>query len=92
MARCDWCRELVGFDARKTSSGLAVWHTRCWNEAAEQRADHAAELDDCEGFAVRQIAELPAARPPAREKRGPVAMPEYAEIGNGLFARIEKRR
>ncbi len=35
---CEWCREEVLFFDAKTGSGRATWHTRCWNEAAEQRA------------------------------------------------------
>jgi hypothetical protein len=36
-------------------NGFAAWHTRCWNEAAEERAARYAELDDREGFALYNL-------------------------------------
>jgi len=47
---CDWCREPIALLVSQTSSGNATWHTRCWNDAAELRAEYIAECEDSEGF------------------------------------------
>ena len=57
---CDWCGEPITFFDAQTSTGAAAWHTRCWNEASEQRAAFQAEMEDCEGFTYRPLPdELP---------------------------------
>ena len=57
---CDWCRLTIAFLDGKICSGNTAWHTRCWNEAAEQRAAYIAEREDCEGFTFRPLPdELP---------------------------------
>ncbi len=43
---CEWCRESIGLLDAQTSTGKASWHTRCWNEAAAERAAALAESDD----------------------------------------------
>ena len=43
---CEWCQESVAFFDAQTSSGMALWHTRCWNEAAAERARRIEEYDD----------------------------------------------
>jgi hypothetical protein len=57
---CEWCGEPITFVESQTTSGNAAWHTRCWNQAAEQRAAYIAECEDCEGFTRRPLPdELP---------------------------------
>jgi hypothetical protein len=44
----------------QTSSGNAAWHTRCWNQASEQRATYIAACEDSQGFLFRFLPdELP---------------------------------
>ena len=52
---CEWCREPISFLDAQTSCGGAAWHTRCWNEAAEERATFLTEMDDGDGFAFRSL-------------------------------------
>src|ERR1017187_9493347 len=54
---CEWCDESIAFFDAQTTSGNAAWHTRCWNQAAEQRAAYIAECEDCEGFTRRPLPE-----------------------------------
>ena len=57
---CEWCSEPIDFFDSQTTSGGIAWHTRCWNQAAAQRAEYAAEREDCEGFTYRPLPdELP---------------------------------
>jgi len=57
---CEWCRESIAFLDAKTCNGKAAWHTRCWIQAAEQRAAYIAECEDSEGFTRRPLPdELP---------------------------------
>jgi hypothetical protein len=57
---CEWCRLTIAFLDGKVCSGNAAWHTRCWNQAAEQRAAYVAECEDSEGFTRRSLPdELP---------------------------------
>jgi hypothetical protein len=57
---CEWCREPIAFLDAQTSSGNAVWHTRCWNHAVEQRTAYIFACEDSEGFARRSLPdELP---------------------------------
>jgi hypothetical protein len=57
---CEWCRQPIAFLDAQTSSGNAAWHTRCWNQAAEQHATLRAEFDEGQGFAFRSLPdELP---------------------------------
>jgi hypothetical protein len=50
---CESCRELIAFLDAQTSSGNAAWHTRCWNQAEEQRAAYIFECENSEGFSRR---------------------------------------
>jgi hypothetical protein len=52
---CEWCREPIAFLDAQTSSGTAAWHTRCFNQAAEQRDAYIAACEDGEGFAFRSL-------------------------------------
>jgi len=52
---CEWCSESIAFLDCQTSSGNTHWHTRCWNQAAEQRAAYIAECEDSEGFKRRSL-------------------------------------
>jgi hypothetical protein len=52
---CESCGELIAFLDAQTTSGNSTWHTRCWNQAAEQRAAYIAECEDSEGFARRPL-------------------------------------
>ena len=52
---CEWCREPIAFLDAQTSSGRSAWHTRCWNQAAEEQAEFRAEFDNGEGFAFRAL-------------------------------------
>jgi len=57
---CEWCCESIAFLDAQTASGNSAWHTRCWNQAAEQRAAHIAACEDSEGFTLRSLPdELP---------------------------------
>ena len=57
---CEWCGESIAFFDAQTTSGNSAWHTRCWNQAAEQRAAYITECEDCEGFTRRPLPdELP---------------------------------
>jgi hypothetical protein len=47
---CEWCGEPIAFLDSQTTSGNSAWHTRCWNQASEQRAAYIAECEDSEGF------------------------------------------
>ena len=52
---CEFCCEPIAFLDARTSSGNSAWHTRCWNQAAAERASFQAERDDCEGFPFRSL-------------------------------------
>jgi hypothetical protein len=52
---CEWCSESIAFLDSRTSSGNTDWHTRCWNQAAEQRAAYIAECEDSQGFVRRSL-------------------------------------
>jgi hypothetical protein len=52
---CEWCLNSIALLDAQTSSGNAAWHTRCWNEAAAERAAVSAEYDDAEGFTFRSL-------------------------------------
>ena len=52
---CESCGELIAFLDAQTTSGNSTWHTRCWNQAAEQCAAYIAECEDSEGFAPRTL-------------------------------------
>ena len=57
---CEWCSKSIAFLESRTSSGNTDWHTRCWNQAAEQRAAYIAACEDSEGFVRRSLPdELP---------------------------------
>ena len=57
---CEWCDEPIAFLDAQTTSGNSAWHTRCWNQSAEQLAAYIAECEDSEGFARRPLPdELP---------------------------------
>jgi len=47
---CAWCRESIALLDAQTSSGRESWHTRCWNEAAEEQGQYLDEMDALEGF------------------------------------------
>ena len=47
---CEWCGEPIAFLDTQTTSGNSAWHTRCWNQAAGQRAAYIAECEDSQGF------------------------------------------
>jgi hypothetical protein len=50
---CEWCGEIIAFFDAQTTSGNTTWHTRYWNQAAEQRAAYIAECEDSQGFTRR---------------------------------------
>lgn len=52
---CEWCREPIGFLDAQTGSWNSCWHTRCWNEAAAERAAFLEEMDNSEGFSIRSL-------------------------------------
>ncbi len=56
---CEWCGESIAFLDAQTTSGNSTWHTRCWNQAAEQRAGYIAECEESEGFMRPLPDELP---------------------------------
>jgi len=57
---CEWCGEPIAFLDSQTTSGNSAWHTRCWNQASEQRAAYIGECEDGEGFVRRSLPdELP---------------------------------
>jgi len=57
---CELCSESIAFLDAQTASGNSAWHTRCWNQAAEQHASYIAACEDSEGFALRSLPdELP---------------------------------
>src|ERR1017187_450096 len=57
---CEWCDESIAFFDAQTTSGNSAWHTRCWNQADEQRAAYIEECEESEGFVRRPLPdELP---------------------------------
>lgn len=57
---CEWCREPIDFFAAQTTSGNSAWHTRCWNDAEEQRAAYIFECEDSQRARRRSLPdELP---------------------------------
>ena len=75
---CEWCGEAIALLDAQTTSGNAAWHTRCWNQAAEQRAAYIAECEDCEGFTRHPLPdELPMSETgvPRSEVIQPMATP-----------------
>ena len=52
---CEWCSESIALLDCQTSSGNTSWHTRCWNQVAEERSAYIAECEGSEGFARRPL-------------------------------------
>jgi hypothetical protein len=85
---CEWCRGFVGFLDAQTSSGRETWHTRCWNQAAEQRRQYFEEMDDLEGFALHH-APPDESRPALPDELGP--KPKWSEVTNEMATATNNR-
>src|ERR1039457_4334575 len=85
---CEGCRGSITLLDSHTSSGSEHWHTRCWNEAAQQQRQYFEEMDDLEGFALHNA---PPDRPcPALpEELGP--KPKWSEVINDMATATNNR-
>ena len=85
---CEWCRESVAFLDAQTSCGRETWHTRCWNQAAEQRRQYVEEMDDLEGFTLHH-APPDKSRPALPDELGP--KPKWSEVINEMATATNNR-
>jgi len=78
---CAWCRESITLLDAQTSSRHETWHTRCWNEAAEEQRQYLDEMDDLQGFTLHHA--LPdSSRPALPDELGP--KPKWSEVINDM--------
>ena len=85
---CEWCHESVAFLDAQTSCGRETWHTRCWNQAAEQRRQYVEEMDDLEGFTLHH-APPDKSRPALPDELGP--KPKWSEVINEMATATNNR-
>jgi hypothetical protein len=86
---CEWCCESITFLDSQTSSGREHWHTRCWNEAAEQRRQYCEEMNGLEGFTLRN-APPDRSRPALPDELGP--KPNWSEAFNDMATATNNRQ
>jgi len=85
---CQRCREPIAFLDAQTSSGHSAWHTRCWNEEAEQRRQYLEEMGDLEGFTLHN-APPDRSRPALPDELGP--KPKWSEVSNDMATATNNR-
>jgi len=85
---CGWCRESIALLDAQTSNGPEHWHTRCWNEAVEERRLYFEEMDDLEGFTPRH-APPDGSRPALPDELGP--KPKWSEVINEMATATNNR-
>ena len=85
---CEWCLGSITLLDSQTSSGSEHWHTRCWNEAAEQRRQYIEEMDDLEGFTLHN-APPDRSCPALPDELGP--KPKWSEVINDMATATNSR-
>ena len=85
---CECCRESIALLDAQTSSGREHWHTRCWNEAAEERQLYLEEMDNLEGFTLHN-APPDRSRPALPDELGP--KPKWSEVINDMATATNSR-
>src|ERR1022692_4762221 len=85
---CEWCLGSITLLDSQTSSGSEHWHTRCWNEAAEQRRQYIEEMDDLEGFTLHN-APPDRSCPALPDELGP--KPKWSEVINDMETATNSR-
>jgi hypothetical protein len=86
---CEGCCGSITFLDSQTSSGREHWHTRCWNEVAEQRRQYIEEMDGLEGFTLRN-APPDRSRPALPDELGP--KPNWSEAINDMATATNNRQ
>ena len=85
---CEWCDKSIQLLDARTSNGPEHWHTRCWNESAEQRRQYFEEMDDLEGFTLHN-APPDRSRPALPDELGP--KPQWSEVINDMATATNHR-
>jgi hypothetical protein len=86
---CEGCRGSITLLDSQTSSRSEHWHTRCWNEAAEQRRQYIEEMDGLEGFSQHN-APPDRSSPALPDELGP--KPKWSEVINDMATATNKRQ
>ena len=85
---CEGCRGSITLLDSQTSSGSEHWHTRCWNETAEQRRQYLEEMDGLEGFSLHN-APPDRSCPALPDELGP--KPKWSEVINDMATATNNR-
>jgi len=87
---CERYSEPITFLDAQTTSGNSAWHTRCWNQAAEERAAYIAECEDRQKSS--DLSDIPLCTRHHRtgddwyHKRGPLRFAEVHQVDIAAIA------